>query len=241
MKESGKEESKEFIGELFELGQSLGRGVQLQYKVLLPLSAYFKDGRYRDQAPYLKDGAVGWLDDVLSELEKLSLMDTDGFKQVNDVKKRINSESVTKEEFIRFDEELISWYKEFMLSLSDKRSDESSLWFKIGFYSQYLVVKMRLHGEISQLKRTSEFDLGSYRKELVDAIEKEVFFTGWLDQDWVRKLNKMNLPYDSRVLKGFISECREILGLKEKEKEGKGLKPRLSGLFKQIPFIGPRI
>ncbi len=59
MKKSG--EDKEFLGELFELGQTLGRGV-LQYKVLLPLSAYFKDGRYSDQAPNLEDGSsAGWI------------------------------------------------------------------------------------------------------------------------------------------------------------------------------------
>ncbi len=48
-----------------------------------------------------------------------------------------------------------------------------------------------VHEEISQYKRTSEFDLGSYRKELMDAMGIEVFVTGWLAQDWVRKLNKM--------------------------------------------------
>lgn len=237
MKENG--EDKEFLGEVFELGQTLGRGVQLQYKVLLPLSAYFKDGRYSDQAPYLKDGILGWLDTLLSEMEQLSLVDTNGFRQINDMKDRIKAENATKEELLKFDEELLSWYRDFNSSLSGQSSDEGPVWFKMGFFSQYMMAKMRLHEEISQYNRTSEFDLGSYRKELVDAMEKEVFVTGWLDQDWVRKLNKMRIPYDSRVLKEFISDSREILGLKEKE--GTDLKLRLRGLLKQIPFIGPRL
>lgn len=236
-------EDKKYLGEIFELGQNLGRGVQLQYKVLLPLSNYF-DGRYKEQGPYLKDGILGWLDKILDKLEQFSLTGTNGFKEIRGVENRINTESITLEESLKFDDQLINWCREFVSSFSGQssgqsKSDGRSVWFKIGFFSQYLLVKMRLYDEISQRKGTNEIGLGSSRKELVDAIEKEVFVTGWLDQDWVRKINKMRLPYDSRVLDSFISDSRELLDLDEER--GADLSVKLKDLLKNVPFIGPRI
>lgn len=212
----------------------------MQFKALLPLSAHFKfkNSRYKEQAPYLKNGVLNWFSSVLDELNQLSLTETNGYKEMSDVKVKINAETITTEESLKFDEKLAEWSREFASSLSSREKlNDRSVWLLLGFFSQYLLAKMKLYEEISQQKEISEIYLGNYRKELVDIIGREVFVTGWLDQGWVRNINRMRIPYDSRILNRFVMDSREVLGL-EKEFENPELKLKLKHLVKNIPFVG---
>ena len=113
---------KDLIRKAFELGAVLGKGIEIQFTSLMPLSVGFesRSDDFRDEVPVSSNVAVNWLSDVRQRLDELRLSSSSAYRQCSELAKHIDNGDLRQTEALSFGDTLDQWCKELSFALTGR-------------------------------------------------------------------------------------------------------------------------
>jgi hypothetical protein len=244
-------DDKQLVKAVFDLGQLLGKGIEMQFKTLIPLSASFssKVGYSKENDLINSNIMLNWFSQLKEKLEQFNLSASNSFQEIENLMKDTKDKKISTDRALDFGSSLDKWSTEISYSLVGRTAilppPTCPTWFGIGFFSQYLLCKMELFPIVSQMTGIKADVLQFPKDTLSKLIGMEAALSSYIDRSLEKRIRGLQLPSDVKIIKDFIKIVEKVLTPVERDtltspKTSK-TKLVLRGLLKGIPYLGPAI
>ena len=97
-------DDRQLVKTVFDFGQLLGKGIEMQFKALMPLSANFdsKVGYSKEDDLINSNIMLNWLSLLKEKLEQFNLSDSNSFQEIEYLMKDIKDKNISTDRALAF-------------------------------------------------------------------------------------------------------------------------------------------
>jgi len=141
---------REILSKIVRLGLLLGDYFQINFQYLTPLSKEFKDTSFESSKAFNKSYVKTWFANITEKLVDLNLKNVckDIFIEIDEIINEIESDTLSKEIFTRFPEQVDQWSQKIVIGilfsqdLPEKKA--APTWFGLGFSLRCVLSKFEV-------------------------------------------------------------------------------------------------
>ena len=244
-------DDKQLVKDVCDFGQLLGKGIEMQFKALIPLSVSFNNKvDYSKEDELISSNIMlNWLSLLREKFKQFNLSTLNSVKEIGNLMKDIKDKNISIEQALDFGSSLDKWSTEITFSLVGRTAilppPTCPTWFGIGFFSQYLLCKMQLFPIVSQMTGIKANVLQFPKDTLSKLIGMEAALSNYINKSWEQHIRNLNLPGDVKTVQDFVKAIERILTPFENDmltsQKTNRTKLVIRGFIKGIPYLGPAI